>query len=51
MAASSGSGWLVKNCHGVVAAHSSPMNSIGVNGAVISSVASAHPSSSAGWVR
>ena len=31
-AASSGSGWQVKNCHGVAAAHSSPMNSIGVNG-------------------
>ncbi|CAM5616378.1 hypothetical protein STENM327S_05535 [Streptomyces tendae] len=26
--------WSVKNCHGVPAAHSSPMNSIGVNGAV-----------------
>ena len=29
---SSGSGCDVKNCHGVDAAHSSPMNSIGVNG-------------------
>src|SRR6266496_4373503 len=38
-AASSGSGWLVKNCHGVRAPHSSPMNSIGVNGPVSSSVA------------
>ena len=26
------SGWEVKNCHGVDAPHSSPMNSIGVNG-------------------
>ena len=30
---SSGSGCEVKNCHGVDAPHSSPMNSIGVNGA------------------
>ena len=30
--ASSGSGWEVKNWNGVDAAHSSPMNSIGVNG-------------------
>jgi hypothetical protein len=29
----------VKNCHGVLAAHSSPMYSIGVNGAVSISVA------------
>ncbi|CAM5665843.1 hypothetical protein SALBM217S_02415 [Streptomyces griseoloalbus] len=42
--ASSGSVWSVKNCHGVPAAHSSPMNSIGVNGAVSVSAA-AHASS------
>ena len=30
--ASSGSGKEAKNCHGVLAAHSSPMNTIGVNG-------------------
>ena len=29
----------VKNCHGVDAAHSSPMNSIGVNGPVSTSTA------------
>ena len=32
--ASPGSVWSVKYCHGVPAPHSSPMNSIGVNGAV-----------------
>ncbi len=32
--ASSCSGCEVKNCHGVLAPHSSPMNSIGVNGEV-----------------
>ncbi len=37
--ASSGSVWSVKNCQGVPAAHSSPMNSIGVKGAVSVSVA------------
>ena len=36
---SSGSGWLVKNCQGVLAPHSSPMNSIGVNGEVSTIVA------------
>ena len=34
--ASSGSTWSVKYCHGVAAPHSSPMNSIGVNGEVSS---------------
>ena len=37
--ASSGSGCDVKNCHGVDAPHSSPMNSMGVPGAVIVSTA------------
>ena len=37
--ASAGSVWSVKYCHGVHAAHSSPMNSIGVNGAVSTSPA------------
>ena len=37
--ASSGSVWSVKYCHGVEAPHSSPMNSIGVNGEVSSSAA------------
>ena len=32
VSASSGSGWAVKNCQGVVAPHSSPMKIIGVNG-------------------
>jgi len=32
--ASPGSVWSVKYCHGVSAPHSSPMNSIGVNGEV-----------------
>ena len=37
--ASSGSGKEAKNCHGVLAAHSSPMNTIGVNGEQNSSAA------------
>jgi hypothetical protein len=37
--ASCGSVWSVKNCQGVPAAHSSPMNSIGVNGPVSVSAA------------
>ncbi len=44
---SSGSGWEVKNANGVDAPHSSPMNSIGVNGeARVSSAATASWSSS-----
>ncbi len=38
-AASSGSSKSVKYCHGVDAAHSSPMNSMGVNADVITSAA------------
>ena len=44
---SSGSGCDVKNCHGVEAAHSSPMNSMGVNGeSTVSTAAIASPPSS-----
>ena len=38
---SSGSGCAVKNCHGVLAPYSSPMNSMGVKGWVMSHVAAA----------
>ena len=37
--ASSGFWWSVKYCHGVLAPHSSPMNSMGVNGEVSTSAA------------
>ncbi len=46
-AATSGLVWSVKNCHGVLAPHSSPMNSIGVHGEVsrIAAPAASRPGS------
>ena len=49
--AKTGSVWSVKNCQGVSAPHSSPMNSMGVNGAVSTRPAATRSSPSGGPAR